>query len=52
MGEALPQGGRVGRFALNAIAVAGPGDALTFATIAQAQDEHNAIYCRCPPSRH
>jgi hypothetical protein len=52
MGEALPQGGRVGRFALNAIAVAGPGGALTFATIAQAQDEHNAIYCRCPPSGH
>jgi hypothetical protein len=48
MGEPLPQGGRIGRFALNAIAAAGPGDALTFATIAQSEGEPNAIYCRCP----
>jgi serine/threonine protein kinase len=49
MGEPLPQGGRVGRFVLNAVAAAGPGGALTFATIAQADGERNAIYCRCPP---
>jgi len=48
MGETLPQGGQLGRFALNAIAVAGPGGAVTFATMAQAEGEHNAIYCRCP----
>jgi hypothetical protein len=48
MGEALPQGGRIGRFALNAVAAAGPGGALTFATIAQNEGEANAIYCRCP----
>ena len=52
MGETLPQGGRIGRFALNAIAVAGPGGALTFATMAQEEGERNAIYCRCPrPAR-
>jgi hypothetical protein len=52
MGETLPQGVKIGRFALNAVAVAGPGGALTFATVAQAQGEHNAIYCRCPwPAR-
>ena len=48
MGEMLPQGGRIGRFALNAVAAAGPGGALTFATMAQEEKEHNAIYCRCP----
>jgi hypothetical protein len=48
MGETLPQGGHIGRFALNAIAEAGPGDTLTFATIAQEDGERNAIYCRCP----
>jgi hypothetical protein len=48
MGEALPQGERIGRFALNAVAAAGPGGALTFATMAQEEGEHNAIYCRCP----
>ena len=37
MGETLPQGGTIGRFALNAVAVAGPGGALTFATVAQAE---------------
>jgi hypothetical protein len=48
MGETLPDGGRVGRFALNAVAVAGPGGTLTFATVAQEEAERNAIYCRCP----
>ncbi|HEY2618755.1 MAG TPA: choice-of-anchor tandem repeat NxxGxxAF-containing protein [Acetobacteraceae bacterium] len=48
MGETLPQGGHIGRFALNAIAEAGPGGTLTFATIAQEESERNAIYCRCP----
>jgi hypothetical protein len=52
MGEALPQGGTIGRFALNAVAVAGPDGALTFATVAQKEGERNAIYCRCPePAR-
>ena len=48
MGETLPQGELIGRFPLNAVAVAGPGDALTFATVAQEKGEGNAIYCRCP----
>ena len=48
MGETLPQGESIGRFALNAVAVAGPGGALTFATVAEAEGERNAIYCRCP----
>jgi len=52
MGETLPQGGSIGRFALNGVAVAGPGGALTFATVAQQEGERNAIYCRCPaPAR-
>jgi hypothetical protein len=52
MGEMLPQGERIGRFALNAVAVTGPGGALTFATVAQEEGEHNVIYCRCPgPAR-
>jgi hypothetical protein len=52
MGETLPQGGLIGRFALNAVAVAGPGGALTFAATAQGEGERNAIYCRCPgPAR-
>jgi len=52
MGETLPQGERIGRFALNAVAVAGPGGALTFSTVAQEEGERNAIYCRCPgPAR-
>lgn len=52
MGETLPQGERIGRFAHNAIAVAGPGGALTFATVAQEEGQHNVIYCRCPaPAR-
>ena len=48
MGEALPQGDVIGRFALNSVAVAGPGGALTFATVAQENGERNTIYCRCP----
>jgi hypothetical protein len=48
MGEKLPQGEVIGRFALNAVAVAGPGDGLTFATVAQEEGGRNAIYCRCP----
>jgi hypothetical protein len=52
MGENLSKGERLGRFALNAIAAAGPGGALTFATVAQEKEERNAIYCRCPaPAR-
>jgi hypothetical protein len=52
MGETLPQGGLIGRFALNAVAVAGPGGTLTFATVGQEKEEGNAIYCRCPgPAR-
>jgi hypothetical protein len=48
MGEALPGGGQIGRFVLNAVAVAGPDGGLTFATMADQEGEHNAIYCRCP----
>jgi len=52
VGETLPQGELIGRFAANGVAVAGPGGALTFATVAQEKGEHNAIYCRCPgPAR-
>ncbi len=47
MGEALPGGGQIGRFVLNAVAVAGPGGRLTFATMADREGEQNAIYCRC-----
>jgi hypothetical protein len=51
-GERLPEGGAIGRFALNAIAAAGPAGAVTFATVAEAEGERNAIYCRCPgPAR-
>jgi hypothetical protein len=48
MGQTLPQGGRIGRFALNAVAAAGPGGRLTVATTAQQEGEANAIYCQCP----
>lgn len=48
MGEGLPGGGQIGRFVLNAVAVAGPDGRLTFATMADREGEHNAIYCRCP----
>ncbi|HEY4042298.1 MAG TPA: choice-of-anchor tandem repeat NxxGxxAF-containing protein [Rhodopila sp.] len=52
MGETLPQGELIGRFALNSVAVAGPGGALTFATVAESEGQRNAIYCRCPePAR-
>jgi hypothetical protein len=47
MGETLPQGELIGRFALNAVASAGPGGTLTFAAVAQAEEERNAIYCLC-----
>lgn len=52
MGEALPGGGHIGRFVLNAVAVAGPGGGLTFATMADRESEQNAIYCRCPLHSH
>lgn len=48
MGEKLPQGEVIGRFALNAVAAAGPGGALTFATVGEDRDARSAIYCRCP----
>jgi hypothetical protein len=52
VGETLPQGELIGRFAANGVAVAGPGGALTFATVAETEGERNAIYCRCPgPAR-
>jgi hypothetical protein len=52
VGETLPQGELIGRFAANGVAAAGPGGALTFATVAEAEGERNAIYCRCPgPAR-
>jgi hypothetical protein len=49
MGEKLSRGGTVGRFALNAVAVAGPGGAVTFATVAENPGEESAVWCRCPP---
>jgi hypothetical protein len=52
MGERLSGGEVIGRFALSAVAAAGPGGALTFATVAQDRDDRTAIYCRCPePAR-
>src|SRR3984893_2232843 len=51
-GERLPNGEAIGRFALNTVAMAGPGGALTFATIAEGTEGRGAIYCRCPgPAR-
>lgn len=47
MGEALPDGGRIGRFALNAVAAAGPDGRLTITTIAEDAGGHSAIYCHC-----
>jgi hypothetical protein len=44
MGETLPQGELIGRFALNAVAVAGPGGALTFATVAKSGVQRNTIH--------
>jgi hypothetical protein len=49
MGETLPQGGVIGGFALNAVAAAGPGGAVSFVTIAQREGERSAIWCRCGP---
>ena len=46
MGETLPSGERLGRFPLNAVAVAGPDGALTFATVAEEEGERNTIYRR------
>jgi hypothetical protein len=52
MGERLPPGEVIGRFALSAVAAVGSGGGLTFVTVAQEKDERNAIYCRCPePAR-
>jgi hypothetical protein len=50
MGETLPGGGRIGRFAVNTIAAAASGGILTFATVADAEGQPNAILCRCPGS--
>jgi hypothetical protein len=52
VGETLPDGRVVGRFALNAIAEAGPAGAVTFVTAAQTPEERNIIYCRCPAPNH
>jgi hypothetical protein len=48
MGQTLPQGGQIGRFAINAVAAAGPDGRLTFTTTAQQAGEASAIYCQCP----
>jgi len=48
-GETLQDGESIGRFALNAVAVAGPGGALTLATVAQGSEGRSAIYCYCTP---
>lgn len=52
MGDRLPEGEVIGQFALNAVAAAGPGDVVTFATIGQKQGERTAIYCHCPGAGH
>jgi hypothetical protein len=52
MGETLRQCENISCFALNAVAVAGPGAALTFATVAEEEGEHNVIDCRCPGPAH
>ena len=46
MGERLPEGEAIGRFALNAVPAVAPGGALTFATTADEKDARSAIYCR------
>lgn len=51
MGDKLADGEAIGQFALNAIAAAGPGDAITFATVGRKPSEPTAIYCRCPRAR-
>jgi hypothetical protein len=48
MGQALPAGGRIGCFALNSVAVAGPGQTLTFSTEAEQPGQRSAIYCHWP----
>lgn len=52
MGESLPGGGRIGRFALNAVAAAGPDGRLTITTIAEDTGGRSAIYCHCGPAEH
>jgi hypothetical protein len=52
MGDRLSEGGVIGQFALNAVASAGPGGAVTVATVGQKSDERTAIYCRCPGPVH
>jgi hypothetical protein len=47
MGETLPDGTRIGRFALNAVAAAGPNGAMTFVTVAGSDGNPGAIWCRC-----
>ncbi|HYZ22935.1 MAG TPA: choice-of-anchor tandem repeat NxxGxxAF-containing protein [Rhodopila sp.] len=49
--ERLPDGGRIGPFALNAVASAGGAGTVTFATVAGADGGRNAIWCRCPGGR-
>ena len=52
IGERLGPSEVIGPFALNAVAAAGPGGALTFATVGQSGETRSAIYCRCPePAR-
>ncbi len=48
MDEALPNGERLGRFALDMVAAVGLNGNLTFATTAQREGERSAIYCHCP----
>jgi hypothetical protein len=50
MGETLPGGAVISRFALNAVAAAGPDGSVTFPTIASRAADQNAIWCRCPHS--
>jgi hypothetical protein len=50
VGENLSQDEVLGRFALNAVAAAGPAGAVTFATIGQERGGRTAIYRRCPVS--
>jgi hypothetical protein len=47
-GERLPHGEMIGRSAMTTVAVAGPGGAVTFVTMAEKVGEDNAIWCRCP----
>jgi hypothetical protein len=47
MGEAMPEGGRIGHFALSAVAATGPNGGLTVATVAEGS-EPSAILCHCP----